>query len=168
MQNKTIAIISVVLILVAVTVYFVNDFVDKNTKDHTLADDQNNRYHQAKVKINDIEILADIALTDEQRSKGLSVRDSLGENEGMLFMFQTESKHPFWMYGMKFPIDIFWLDSAGKIIHMESNLQPCKSESDCVDYVPSENALYVLETVAGFAEKHQIEIGTDIDFQLIR
>lgn len=126
------------------------------------------RYHQAKVDVNGFEILADIAYTDEQQAKELSIKDSLNEDEGMLFIFQNEGQHNFWMNDMKFPIDILWLDAAGKVVHIESSLQPCTSESNCTVYDPQKNSLYVLETVAGFAEKHQVEIGTDIDFQLIR
>lgn len=126
------------------------------------------KYHKAKVDVNGFEIMADIAMTADQQEKGLSIKDSLKENEGMLFIFQKEGKYDFWMNGMKFPIDILWLDTAGKVVHVESNLKPCISEKDCPDFVPSKDALYVLETVAGFAERHDVKIGTDIDFQLIK
>ncbi|TBR08544.1 MAG: DUF192 domain-containing protein [Candidatus Nitrosotenuis sp.] len=126
------------------------------------------KYHQAKVDVNGFEIMADIAMTPDQQEKGLSVKDTLKENEGMLFIFQREGKYNFWMNGMKFPIDILWLDTAGKVVHIESNLQPCVSEKDCPDFAPSKDALYVLETASGFAERHDIKIGTDIDFQLIK
>lgn len=126
------------------------------------------KYHQAKVDVNGFEIMADIAMTSDQQKKGLSIKGTLKENEGMFFIFQREGKYNFWMNGMKFPIDILWLDTAGKVVHIESNLQPCVSEKDCPDFTPTKDALYVLETVAGFTERHNVKIGTDIDFQLIK
>jgi hypothetical protein len=38
----------------------------------------------------------------------------------------------------------------------------------CPSYIPDDDSLYVLETVAGFSKKHGIKVGTDVDFQLIR
>jgi hypothetical protein len=38
----------------------------------------------------------------------------------------------------------------------------------CPSYIPDDDSLYVLETVAGFSKKHGIKVGTNVDFQLIR
>src|SRR5215213_560068 len=65
-----------------------------------------NGYRQVSVSVNGLVLIADIAATDEQRTKGLSVKDSLAENEAMLFVFNNEGEHTFWMKNMKFPIDI--------------------------------------------------------------
>jgi uncharacterized membrane protein (UPF0127 family) len=63
---------------------------------------------------------------------------------------------------MKFPIDIIWLDDDGEVIHIEHSLQPCGEE--CPTYGPDGNALYVLETVAGFAQEHNVTEDTVVDF----
>ena len=126
----------------------------------------NNNYRQVIVKVNGLVLIADIAATDEQKTKGLSVKDSLAENEAMLFVFDNEGQHPFWMKDMKFPIDIIWIDSDKRVVHIEHNLQPCSSELLCPLYQPVGDSLYVLETVAGFAERHAIANGTPVDFEL--
>ena len=59
--------------------------------------------------------------------KGLAVKDQLKENEAMFFVFDKPEKHSFWMKDMNFPIDIIWLDSTDKVVHIEQNLQPCVS-----------------------------------------
>jgi len=120
-------------------------------------------YRKLNVTVNGFAIVADIASTGDQRSKGLAVKDHLQEHEGMLFVFSKPNEYQFWMYNMKFPIDIMWLDSDRKVVHIEHNLEPCGPES-CPTYKPDENALYVLETVAGFAEKHRVTEGTAIEF----
>lgn len=120
-------------------------------------------YKQVDVEVNGFQIVADIAATGEQRSKGLAVKDDLEENQGMLFVFAKPSEHAFWMYNMKFPIDIIWLDSDRTVVHIEHGLEPCGPAS-CPTYRPDEKALYVLETVAGFAEMHDVTEGTIIEF----
>jgi uncharacterized membrane protein (UPF0127 family) len=126
------------------------------------------RYLQAKVIVNNFELIADLAITNDQQIKGLDIKDQLKENEGMLFLEKQPAKYDFWMKGMKFPIDIIWLDSNRVVVHIEHNLQPCVSDLDCPLYSPDKNALYILETVAGFSQKHNVNTGTQMDFHLIK
>ena len=88
------------------------------------------------------------------------------EAEGMLFPFESEARHGFWMNGMKFTIDIIWLDAGKKVVHIEPYLQPCPSVLDCPTHTPDRNSMYVLETVAGFSEKHGVNVGTQAEFEL--
>jgi uncharacterized membrane protein (UPF0127 family) len=123
-------------------------------------------YQQVDVTLNGLVLLADIAATDEQRTKGLSVKDRLDENETMLFVFDYEAQHTFWMKNMKFPIDIIWIDSDKTVVYIEHNVEPCSSEIFCPVFRPDHDSLYVLETVGGFAERHDIVKGTMVEFEL--
>ena len=125
-----------------------------------------NGYRQVNVSVNGLVLIADIAATDEQRTKGLSVKDSLAENEAMLFVFDNEAQYTFWMKNMKFPIDIIWIDAGKTVVHIEHSLQPCRSDLLCPTYKPVDDSLYVLETVGGFAEKHDIAKGARVEFEL--
>jgi uncharacterized protein len=125
-----------------------------------------NSYQRVNVTVNGLVLVADISVTNEQRTKGLSVKDGLAENEAMLFVFDNEAEHTFWMKDMKFPIDIIWIDSDKTIVHIEHNLPPCSSGVLCPTYKPSDDSLYVLETVGGFAEKYNIVKGTRVEFEL--
>jgi uncharacterized protein len=123
-------------------------------------------YRQVNVTVNGVELVADVAATNDQRSKGLSVKDTLNESEAMLFVFSTEREHSFWMKGMKFPIDIIWLDDDKEVVHVEHSLEPCIPDEFCQPYNPDANSLYVLETVAGFAQKYNVTDGTQAEFDL--
>jgi uncharacterized membrane protein (UPF0127 family) len=123
-------------------------------------------YNHAMVSIGDTSLLADIADTVDKKIKGLGVRNNMTEGEGMLFPFDTDYPHAFWMNGMKFPIDIIWLDSNKTVVHIEHSLPPCPSQFDCPNHQPDKNARYVLETVAGFSERHGIKDGTQAQFDL--
>lgn len=76
------------------------------------------------VKINETSILAEIADTEEERSKGLSGRESLAEDEGLLFVFEEPGLYGFWMKDMNFAIDIIWIDESRHVIGIERGVAP--------------------------------------------
>jgi uncharacterized protein len=127
-----------------------------------------NKYLKAKVTVKGFELNADVPITSELMARGLAVKNQLKESEAMLFVFEESAQHSFWMKDMKFPIDIIWLDSDGKVVHIEQNLQPCVSVLICTSYSPDIDSQYVLETVAGFTQRHNISVGTNIDIELVR
>jgi len=120
------------------------------------------------VTANNYKVLVDIAITDKQLQDGLAIKNSLKENEGMLFFLGEPRKASFWMKDMKFPIDIIWLNESFSIVHIEHELQPCESFFSCKSYKPNSEALYVFETIAGFANKHDLKIGDRLNFQLLK
>jgi uncharacterized protein len=128
----------------------------------------NNRYLKAKVIVKAFDLNADIPIISEQMSKGLAVKNQLKENEAMFFVFEKPGRYSFWMKDMKFPIDVFWLDSDGKVVYIKENMQPCISTIICILYTPNTDSQYVLETVAGFTQRHNVSVGTNIDFELVK
>ena len=122
-------------------------------------------YQKGIVTINGISIYVDLAIKENQKKNGLSIKDSIDSNEGMLFFFDEPQKTSFWMKNMKFPIDIIWLDESFSIVHIEKNIQTCESDLYCPTYTPNTNALYVLETIAGFSQKYNLKIGDKVLFE---
>ena len=94
-------------------------------------------------------------------------KNSMNEPEGMLFFLGDPTKASFWMKNMHFPIDIIWLDENFSIVHIEEELKPCTMAFYCPSYKPLKESLYVLETIAGFANNHHLNVGDRIDFQLM-
>ncbi len=93
--------------------------------------------------------------------QGLSGRESLGLNEGMLFDFGRQDEHCMWMKDMNFAIDIIWLDSEGKVVSALSNVPP-ESYPD-VFCNEDEPASYVLEVNAGIVEMARVVPGQQIE-----
>jgi len=124
-----------------------------------------NGYRQVNVAVNNVKLVADVAVNEEQKTKGLAIKENLSENEAMLFVFATAGNHAFWMKDMKFPIDIIWMDSNKTVVHVEHSLEPCTPVS-CQIYQPNSNSLYALETIAGFANKYNVIDGTKMQFSL--
>ncbi|MBU0612056.1 DUF192 domain-containing protein, partial [Patescibacteria group bacterium] len=90
-----------------------------------------------------------IALTKEEQKEGLSGKDILRDDEGMLFVFSNPEKYAFWMKNMNFPIDIIWIGEDLRVIYVKKDARP---ESYPEVFVPTENATYVLEVISGFVE----------------
>lgn len=110
-------------------------------------------------------VTAELAITDDARQQGLMYRDRMAENQGMLFVFEGEDIHAFWMKNMKFAIDILWLDSQKRIVHLESAVPPCAADP-CPSYVPKAAARYVLELTSGAAERHGLGLYQRVEFVL--
>ncbi len=126
-----------------------------------------NRYLKAEVTVNNFKLVADLALTQEQQTKGLAVKNTMNESQGMLFVFQQPSPESFWMKNMKFPIDIIWMDANRSVVYIAPDLKPCPTLGGCPGYVPTKESLYVLETTAGFSHRHDVKLGTQMSFRLL-
>lgn len=125
------------------------------------------KYNLANIKGIEIasqNIRVDLALTPSAQTEGLSGRASLLKNEGMLFIFSRPGRYSFWMKEMNFPIDIVWIAEDLKVIYIKKDAQP---ESYPDVYKPDQNektARYVLEVLAGFSEKNNLQIGDRVKF----
>ncbi len=122
----------------------------------------------ALVTVGGVNLITSLSTTPDAQSKGLAIRDSLNENEGMLFIFENPQKYSFWMKDMKFPIDIIWINQDGKIVHIEKNLPPCVFLLPCPSYAPKDDSLYVLEVVSNFTNKFNINVGDSVDSKVIK
>lgn len=131
------------------------------------ATSMNNMNNAYVVEIGDRTIHVILAKTPTEQSKGLAIKDSMNEDEGMFFIFDKPEKYSFWMKDMKFPIDIIWADTTGKIVHIEKNLQPCLFLLPCTSYSPDIDSLYVLEVVSNFTNKYNIKPGDQINSNFI-
>lgn len=113
----------------------------------------------ALVRIGSALIHAEVADTPAVRERGLSGHAPLSANEGMLFVFDKEDEHGFWMKDMLFSIDIIWIDSNYTIVSIKENAAP---ESYPDVFYPSSPAKYVLEVRAGFVSTHGIAEGARV------
>ena len=102
----------------------------------------------------------EVSDSDTERLKGLSGRDSLPDNQGMLFMFDRPEEQCFWMKDMKFSLDMIWTDEQKRIVRLEKNVSPdTYPASFC-----AQDTKYVLEFNRGFAAKYGLKPGMTLQF----
>lgn len=98
--------------------------------------------------------------TDEKRILGLSGRLDLPADTGMLFVFQENGIHNFWMKDMNFNIDIVWFNQYGEVIYFVENATP-KSYPKLLG--PTQESMFILEVPAGYIKSKGIKLGDKID-----
>lgn len=122
---------------------------------------QQSKYPEGTVVMPRQTIKVEIASTASARERGLSGRENLIPGRGMLFVFPKRGSHAFWMKGMKFSIDIIWID-GNKIVDIASRaLLPLDGEEPRI-YRPRGEANFVLEARAGSAEMLGWKIGDEV------
>ena len=117
----------------------------------------------AKIKLAGVTLTVELATTPAAQEQGLSDRDSMPADHGMLFVFNQEAEWGFWMHEMRFPLDMIWFNANRQAVFIEQDLPPC-TPTACPVYTPPVNALYVLEVNAGFVATNGIALGTTFTF----
>ncbi len=106
----------------------------------------------------DVEVVA----TEELRSRGLMYRRELGENRGMLFVFDDESPRAFWMRNTCLPLDMVFVAADGFVVSVLENVPTMNDdprEGRCA-------AKYVLEVNAGYCRRHGIKAGQTLAIEV--
>jgi uncharacterized protein len=98
-------------------------------------------------------------------ARGLMFRDALPAGRGMLFVWGKPGKYAAWMYQVKIPLDIIWMDLSHTVVEVAS-ATPCPSKSarECPHFGGQQNAQYMLEIGAGMAAKHGVQVGSKLSF----
>ena len=106
-------------------------------------------------------VIAEIARTDVQRSRGLMGRTSLADGEGMLFVFESDRILSFWMKNTLIPLSIAFIARDGRILEIrdmeERSLQTVRS---------ARSARYALEVPQGWFTRAGIEPGSTIQLAI--
>jgi uncharacterized membrane protein (UPF0127 family) len=120
---------------------------------------------QNKICIKERCFYVELAVTQQQQERGLMFRRYLDEDKGMLFIFNEESVHPFWMKNVILPLDIIWLNREHEVVFISKNAQPCINDF-CEDINPDKNSSYALEFNAGTADEIGLDFGDKIMFDI--
>lgn len=107
-------------------------------------------------------VQAEVVSKGEDRTRGLMFREQVPEGEGMLFVFQNEEEHSFWMKNTLIPLDMLFIGADKTVVGIVHNTTPKSLESRTVG-VPS---MYVLEVPGGYCLKHKLSRGSKVSFEL--
>ena len=98
------------------------------------------------VEIGDVVAHVEVAKTVSERQKGLMHRTSLGPDQGMLFVFETEKTQSFWMKNTLIPLDVGFFDSDGFLV----DIQQMIPDDGRRMYVSTAPAKYAIEMPANW------------------
>jgi uncharacterized membrane protein (UPF0127 family) len=108
----------------------------------------------------DVIFQSEICDDDEERSRGMMHRKSIGEREGMIFLFPRETQLSFWMRNTLIPLDIIFIRADHTILGVVENAVP---QTDTPRFIRG-NSQFVLEIAGGAAAKLGIQAGQTVDF----
>lgn len=108
-------------------------------------------------------LVVEVAETPDQHERGLMFRESMKEDEGMLFIFKNEETRFFWMKNTLIDLSIGYFDKKGVLIDVQE-MKSGKgiSDSKLPSYASGAPAQYALEMNKGWFEKNGIKLGTKL------
>ncbi|MGH7204322.1 MAG: DUF192 domain-containing protein [Candidatus Levyibacteriota bacterium] len=151
--NRLIIIFIVILLIVLGVLYFQ---FSKNSAP------------KSKVTIDTHIFSVKVATTSAQQQQGLSGVKSLPQDQGMLFVFATPAKYPFWMKGVNFPLDIIFIKDTKVVSTVQNAPAPKSGETDSPIYQPPAPVNKVLEINAGLVKKYDIKQNDDVTIKLVQ
>ncbi len=109
-------------------------------------------------------LVVEVAESNEQHQRGLMERRSLGDNQGMLFVFSDENYQNFWMKNTFIPLSIGFFDAQRKLVDIQ-DMEPVKSVLEIPkSYQSKQLAKYALEVPQGWFLRNKIKINSRFDF----
>lgn len=108
-----------------------------------------------KIEIGDKEYNVEVARTEEEKVKGLQEKESLGEDEGMLFVYDEPQEIAFWMKDTAIPLDIVFIDEDREVISVQQG-QPYDEA-----LLEEDGVMYVLEV----NQNSGIQPGDELDIE---
>jgi uncharacterized membrane protein (UPF0127 family) len=103
-------------------------------------------------------IHAEVAANEAEREQGLMFRQSMGANEGMVFLFGAPASVCMWMKNTLIPLSVAFIDRDGRIVNIE-NMKPQTLDSHC----SKGQVFYALEMNEGWFKQKNIKPGTFIE-----
>lgn len=121
-------------------------------------------YEKAPFKIGKAKFIAYIADTDQKRAEGLMFVEKLGDNSGMLFVFEDSEIRHFWMKNTLLPLSIGFFDKKGALVDVqEMSVSNSLMSNEVPSYQSKAPAVFALEMNSGWFTKHKIKAGARIE-----
>lgn len=155
-------IIGAALILFLVVFLVINNFLkeDNSEEEEYLFKKEGELLFLDSLDNTKAKIDIEIADTDYDRQLGLMFRKRMEENQGMLFIFPSETVQSFWMRNTNIPLDMVFINNQQKIVTIHKNTETLSDRP----YPSTAPAKYVIEVNAGFTERHNILTGDKVSW----
>ncbi len=106
----------------------------------------------------------ELAVTDQERAKGLMYRKAVPDGYGMLFDFKQEQPVSMWMKNTLVSLDMIFIRDNGRIARIAENTEPLSER--IISSGPPVRA--VLEVAGGTAKKYGIAPGDTVAYPIFK
>jgi uncharacterized membrane protein (UPF0127 family) len=115
------------------------------------------------IKLGDRTVQLQIAALPAEMQKGLMFRKTMGEHEGMLFVFSRPQPLGFWMRNTELPLDIGYLDASGEL----KEIYPMYPHDERSVESRARNLQFALEMNQGWYAKQGVRPGAKLDLAAV-
>ena len=109
----------------------------------------------------EVRVPVELARTEEERRVGLMYRQHLPPDSGMLFLFDADEVHQFWMKNTLIPLDMIFITADLTVAGVVENAEPRTLTGRTIGKI----SRHVLEVNAGWAKAHGVGEGTKLRFE---
>jgi len=110
-----------------------------------------------RLRVGKEEVWVEVRDTDEGRRLGLSGREDLKENEGMLFVFEKAGRHSFWMKEMRFDLDLVFIKD-NQVVELVVEVKAPGPDEIPRSIRPTQEVEMVLEVNSGWVDDNSIKL----------
>ena len=111
-----------------------------------------------------VEVALEVAATPAARERGLMYRSALADGRGMLFVFDQDDDHGFWMKDTLIPLDMVFIAADRRIVGIHPDATPLSTTPISV----GKPSRWVLEVPGGWAARHGVARGDRVEFRGLR
>jgi len=110
-----------------------------------------------RLRVGKEEVWVEVRDTDEERQLGLSGREGLKEDEGMLFVFEKAGRHGFWMKEMRFDLDFVFIKD-NQVVELMVEVKAPRLDEAPRSIRPTQEVEMVLEVNSGWVDDNSIKL----------
>ncbi|MFN8664468.1 MAG: DUF192 domain-containing protein [Thermomicrobiales bacterium] len=117
------------------------------------------------IVVGGVPLTVELAYQPADLQRGLGYRDGLAPGTGMLFLFEQPANRSFWMKGMRFCLDIIWVE-GGVVQGAAESVCPDPADIEDADRPTQKSPVpvsYVLEVPAGWMAENGVTTGTPVE-----
>lgn len=111
---------------------------------------------------NGAEFSLEVAADTDSRARGYMFREAVGPRQGMIFVFDGDDRHAFWMSHCRIALDMVWMDANFRVVDVAERQPPCPEQGDCPTVTPRAPGRYVLEFAAGTVARESLHVGDSV------
>jgi uncharacterized membrane protein (UPF0127 family) len=121
-------------------------------------------FEKKYIKIGNKRLKVEVAKTFQQQQQGLMHRTELGENEGMIFVFDSEDYRSFWMKNTLIDLSIGYFNKNFELVEVIDMKATTIMDVNPPSYPTSKKAQYAVEVNKGWFTKNKIKLGHKLNW----